>query len=544
MGDFSVSGNVVDPLRREIYGATIDVVKGKIAAIKRCAWVDGPYIIPALVDAHIHIESSMLLPSKFSQLAVKHGTVAVVTDPHEVANVAGVEGVRFMMDNAKGAEVRFFFGVPSCVPASTFEKSGAIIDSQETEKLLAEKEFYFLAEMMNYPGVVYGDDEVHRKLRAAQSNNKPIDGHAPGLLGNDLIKYIEAGITTDHECSTIHEAKKKIALGMKILIREGSAAKNFDSLVPLLTAHPKSIMFCTDDCHPDYLIEGHINKMVSRAVKLGYNIFDTLCAASINPIEHYNLPIGMLREGDAADFVVVNNLIDFIPIETYIGGNKVFSLKMNRKRNEANNIDIPEFLFRKTFNTETLSVYASSPRMNVIGAIDDELLTKKIILEGLNPGAEVKINVDDDILKIVLLDRYSEAEPVVAFIKGIGLKKGAMAGSVAHDSHHIIAIGADDISISYALNWVVNSGGGLCYAKNEKVDGLKLPYYGLMCNEDGEEVSEMYKKLNLLVKNGGCNLKAPFMTLAFMALTVIPEIKIFHNGLFDGVDFKPIPLFI
>lgn len=544
MNSFVVSGILVDLLKRDTYGASIEVENGGISTIERNECVEGPFIIPGLIDSHIHIESSMLLPSRFSQMAIRHGTVGVVTDPHEVANVAGVDGVRFMMENAKGADVKFFFGVPSCVPASPFEKSGAIIDAETTKKLLEEEQFYFLAEMMNYPGVIFSDPEVHNKINAAILNGKPIDGHAPGLTGDNLMKYAAAGITTDHECSTIEEARNKIELGMKILIREGSAAKNFNSLLPLLTSHPTSVMFCTDDCHPDYLREGHINKMVSRAVKLGVNVFDALSAASINTIKHYNLPVGMLRQGDAADFVVVNNLTDFVPLETYIRGKRVFSAKNQKSDIKETPIAIPSFSFRKTFDSNALSVFASTPKMNVIQAIDDELLTKKVIIENLTVGSDVKINVNEDLLKIVLLDRYSESKPVVAFIKGIGLKNGAMAGSIAHDSHHIIAVGADDESIKKALNWVVTSGGGLCYASEINTVGLSLPFYGLMCNETGEEVCEKYNKLNQQLMDGGCSLKAPFMTLAFMALTVIPEIKIFHNGLFDGVDFKPIPLFV
>lgn len=539
-----VSGVLVDPEKRTQSGVDIEIEKGIIKSIRQNEEIKGPFIIPGFIDSHVHIESSMLLPIQFAKMAVKHGTIAVVTDPHEVANVAGEKGIRFMIDNAKLSPMHFFFGLPSCVPASPFEKSGAVINANDIEKLIFEKDFYFLAEMMNYPGVVFNDTDVHAKLNAAKEAKKPIDGHAPGITGDWLKAYVQAGISTDHECSTIDEAIEKIKLGMKILVREGSAAKNFDSLVGLLKSYPNSVMFCTDDCHPDYLVEGHINKLASRAVKLGFNVFDVLMATCINPIKHYNLPLKGIVENSLATFTVVTDLVSFKTEATFINGEFVFDAKAKSTTSNSPNLNKePNFPFRTKHFLNSLKVVALAKKMAVINAIEGELLTNLTYIENLNLGDEVKIDLKGDLLKIVLLDRYSNTKPVVAFIRGFGLKSGAIAASIAHDSHHILAIGADDESIDAALQWVVQSKGGLCFAANGKINGLALPFFGLMCNDPIEEVSNKYKFISKLVKDNGCVLKSPFMTAAFMALTVIPEVKIYHNGLFDGVNFKPLPLF-
>lgn len=542
--NYIFSGVLVDPEKRTQVGVDIEIEDGIIKSIRQNKEVKGPFIIPGFIDSHVHIESSMLLPVQFAKMAVKHGTIAVVTDPHEVANVAGEDGIRFMIENAKLSPMHFFFGLPSCVPASPFEKSGAILNASDIERLITEDDFYFLAEMMNYPGVVFNDIDVHAKLNAAKAAHKPIDGHAPSVTGDWLAAYAKAGISTDHECSTLEEAIEKINLGMKILVREGSAAKNFDSLVGLLKNYPNSVMFCTDDCHPDYLVEGHINKLASRAVGLGYNIYDVLMATCINPIKHYNLPFNGVVENYLANFTVVHDLVSFKTEATYIKGELVFDSKANNSiTNNLESINPPSFKFRTKHYANSLSVVATAEKMAVINAIDGELLTKLTYVENLKLGNEVKIDLNSDLLKIVLLDRYSDSKPVVAFIRGFGLKSGAIAASIAHDSHHILAIGADEDSIDVALQWVVKSKGGLCFAEKEKINGLALPFFGLMCNESIEDVSNKYKRISKLVVDNGCTLKSPFMTAAFMALTVIPEVKIYHNGLFDGVNFKPLPLF-
>lgn len=537
-----IKGNLVDPASRSTQSVSIVLDQGEIKAIEPIPGVDGPFIIPGFVDAHVHIESSMLTPGRFAQMAVAHGTVAVVADPHEVANVAGIPGIRFMQNDAKQVPFGFYFGVPSCVPASPFEKSGAILNANDIRTLIEEREFYFLAEMMNFPGVVYGDKEVHHKIQAAKDFDKPVDGHAPGVSGKELGLYVGSGISTDHECSSLKEAQEKIALGMKILIREGSAARNLNSLMPLLKTYPKSVMFCTDDCHPDYLEKGHINKIVARVVAKGYDLYDTLYAACINPTEHYSLPVQPIQEGCHADFCVVDNLSEFNVLQTYIKGQKVFD---NGEVCFTYHPPHPqEFPFRKSFKSEGLFVTGKGDKMHVIEVEEGELLTRDLIYDVSHlKGKIIEPNLQEDILKIVLLNRYDESDPQVVFIKGFGLQAGALAASIAHDSHHIIAVGCDDKSIHEALRWILQNRGGLCYYDGKKVNGIPLPFYGLMTSQEGVGVSQAYEEINNAVLSAGSLLNNPFMTLSFMALTVIPSLKINHNGLFDSLNFKSIPLF-
>ncbi|QBG48898.1 adenine deaminase [Verrucomicrobia bacterium S94] len=539
-GHFSVSGVLIRPGTREKFGARIEVQQGRIHSIIRDDRVAGPFIMPGFIDAHVHIESSLMIPSQFARVAVKHGTVAVVADPHEVANVAGEAGVRFMVRNAESVPLYFFFGVPSCVPASPLEKSGAVLSAADVERLLAEEDFHFLAEMMNFPGVVGGDDEVHAKLRVARAAGKPIDGHAPGLEGEDLRKYVQSGISTDHECTTLEEALAKIESGQKIQIREGSAARNFDSLAALIPQYPESVMICTDDCHPDDLERRHMNKIVSRAVARGYDLFDVLTVATANPVPHYGLPVGQLNEGDPADFIVVDDVVDFNVLETYINGVKVFD--QNGVLFEPGKMIPPQFTFRDAVpDTDSIKVTASSETMNVIKAVPGELLTGWKTVPVV-PGAEIVSDTEKDLLKIVVLDRYENTPPAIGFITGFGLKSGALAASIAHDSHHLLAIGGDDQSIVNALSWIVEHKGGLCYASESDVTGITLPFYGLMSDRPGEEISRLYQELNAEVVHAGCTIGAPFMTASFMALTVIPALKINHNGLFDVAQFRNIPL--
>ena len=541
MDKIFVEGVVVKPLDRDMFGARICVEGGKIVSITKDPMVLEPYIIPGFIDAHVHIESSMLVPSKFAELAVRHGTVGVVTDSHEVANVAGEKGVQFMIDDSKRVPVKFFFGVPSCVPASPLERSGAVLNANDVERMLSDPEFYFLAEMMNFPGVLANDPEVMGKLEAAKRFGKPIDGHAPGLQGSELSAYVSSGISTDHECSTAAEALEKIKLGQLIQIREGSAARNFHSLAPLLRDSAKSLMFCTDDCHPDYLVEGHINKIVAKAISDGYDLYDVLTVSTHNPVKHYNLPVGQLAVGDDADFILVDDLVNFNTIATYIDGVKVYDKEKVYFTTTPHKP--PQFVFRtKIPEVDQLKVVSTGFKMNVIEAIPGELLTNWVQVM-VDQGQEIQSNTSEDLLKIVLLDRYSDTAPVVAFIKGFGLQKGSIAASIAHDSHHILAVGVDDLSIQKALQWIVENKGGLCFANNAEVTGIKLPFFGLMTDELGEEVSIQYEELNKAVLAAGCKIKSPFMTASFMALTVIPSLKINHNGLFDINKFSSVPLF-
>ncbi|TAJ11231.1 adenine deaminase [Marinilabiliaceae bacterium JC017] len=539
---FAIRGNIVDVNIRELYFGELTIKDGKIKNISRISEgvVNAPFLLPGLVDSHVHIESSMLIPVEFSNAVVPHGTVAVVTDPHEIANVLGIRGVQFMMENAKKAPLKCFFGVPSCVPATEFETAGASIDTNDVKKLFDEGA-YFLSEMMNFPGVIHGDSKVIEKLKIAKERGKVIDGHAPGLMGSDLEKYIKAGISTDHECSTVEEALARIGHGMKIQIREGSAARNFEQLHSLIKTHSNDVMVCTDDSHPDEIIKfGHIDKIIRRGLKKGYSIFDLYKAACINTVNHYNLPVGLLRKGDFADFIVVDNLIDFNISATYINGNCVFEQGKDN-RTEHNSEPVNAFN-ASSVKVEQLKVFLGKDKNNVrvIEVLDGELFTKQYNwCPKTPPTSEVKASLEEDIIKIVVLNRYKSASPVVGFVKNFGLKKGAIGGTIAHDSHNIIVIGVDDASIVKVFEHLIEMRGGICAAFDSNMEKLPLPFAGLMTNESAEIVAEKYKNLNkMVVSEMGCKLKSPFMTMSFMSLLVIPELKIGDKGLFDVNQFK------
>jgi len=532
----NISGNIVDLENQEIFSGTVKVKGGRITHIERENTEYDRYIIPGFVDAHIHIESSMLVPSEFARIAVVHGTVGVVSDPHEIANVLGVSGIDYMIENSKRSPMKFFFGVPSCVPASPFENTGYSLNSEDVVKLLGRKDLYFLAEVMNYPGVINHDPEVMSKIKAAKEYGKPVDGHAPGLTGEKLKKYIEAGISTDHECFTIKEAKEKIRNGMKILIREGSAAHNFDDLLPLLEENYKSCMLCSDDKHPDDLIKGHINLLVKKAIKSGINPIKVLTAASYNPVVHYNLNVGLLREGDPADFLVVNNLDDLMILKTVINGVEVATEGVSNIEYIA-----PDII--NNFNTnlkkpKDFSLKCEKDFINVIVAVDGQLITEKISVEPRIVDGFAVSDVDRDILKIVVVNRYKNTNTAVGFIKNFGLKSGAVASSVAHDSHNIICVGVSDDDICNAVNLIIKNKGGICVVNNDEMVVLPLPIAGIISNESYDWVADKYVELNEKVKELGTSLKAPFMTLSFMGLTVIPKIKLSDMGLFDSERFR------
>ena len=539
-----IEGNIVDILNRRIFKGEIIVDNGIIEKVTPKENNFEHYILPGLIDSHVHIESSMLIPAEFSKLAIQNGTVAVVADPHEIANIMGIDGIKFMIKNSSNIPLKTFYAVPSCVPATDFETSGAKINSNNVEILFKEFELKILGEMMNYPGVIYNDKEVHKKLELAKKYNAQIDGHAPNISGKDLEKYINAGITTDHECSTINEAIEKINLGMKILIREGSAAKNFYSLYPLISKFNKHVMFCTDDSHPDDLIKyGHINKILKMGINENIDIFDLLNAACVNPVLHYNIPVGILRENDAADFIIVDNLRDFNILETNIGGNIVYSnqrlLYTTKKYKQINNFKVHKISEDKIKVKPT-----DNKKIKVIEVIDKELLTNSFTTEPHIIDNNIISDTDKDILKIVVVNRYEKnSVPQVGFINGFGLKHGAIAASVAHDSHNIISVGADDKSITMAINEIIENKGGLCYVKDKDFYTLPLPFAGLMTDKNGEEVAEIYQELNKVVKQNACKLTSPFMTLSFMSLLVIPSLKIGDKGLFDVNKFEKTELF-
>ncbi|KLT66306.1 adenine deaminase [Pedobacter sp. BMA] len=543
MGNFTVEGNIVDIAKRNIFFGEVMVEDGKIKSVTALSqMVDSAhFILPGFIDSHVHIESSMLIPSEFARLAVIHGTVATISDPHEIANVCGMEGVEFMLSNANTVPFKFNFGAPSCVPATIFETAGAELNHDDVKSLLARPEIKYLSEMMNFPGVLYNDEEVLKKIAAAHAVGKPVDGHAPGLRGDAVQQYIDAGISTDHECFTAEEALDKLQRGMKILIREGSAAKNFDALVDLLNDWPEMIMFCSDDKHPDSLVEDHINALCARAVARGINIFNVLQAACINPIVHYNLEVGQLRIGDDADFIIAKDLKDFKIKQTYVNG-ILLAEQGKTVGNWVKDIEDQKSVnhFDCSFKTEADFVYpfTSQDEIAVIEALDGQLITNRLSARPKIFGQNIISDTGNDVLKMVVVNRYHDAPVAVSFVKNFGLKTGAIASSVAHDSHNIIAIGVDDANICEAVNLVIKEKGGVVAIGNDKRQVLALPVAGLMSNQNGYQVAESYTRIDQFAKEMGSTLEAPFMTLSFMALLVIPRLKLSDKGLFDGDNFE------
>lgn len=540
MSSFSISGNLVDVHQQKIYPAEITVDNGKIVSITETPGsllLTHDYILPGFIDSHVHIESSMLVPSEFARLAVVHGTVATVSDPHEIANVCGMEGVEFMIENGKTVPFKFNFGAPSCVPATVFETAGATLDAADVEKLLQRDEIKYLSEMMNFPGVLHEDEEVMKKIASAHKLLKPVDGHAPGLRGEEAKNYIAAGITTDHECFTKEEALDKLQNGMKIIIREGSAAKNFEALIDLLHDYPNQMMFCSDDKHPDSLVLGHINQLCARAVAKGLAIFKILKAACVNPVQHYRLDVGLLRDGDAADFIIVKDLENFEVVKTFIDGVLV-------AENGKSLISSPESGIINNFSCDKKSVedfevsWTGEKEIPVIEALDGQLITNKLSFVPKTENGKVESDTERDILKIVVVNRYNEAPVAKAFIKNFGLKQGALASSVAHDSHNIVAVGVDDESICKAVNMIIEHQGGVSCVKDNLELIVPLPVAGLMSNEDGYHVAQQYSLIDKAAKEAGSTLASPFMTLSFMALLVIPHLKLSDKGLFDGDRFE------
>ena len=546
-----ITANILNLFDQTIYYGTLTVANGRIAEIHRLGpeRAGEPYILPGFVDAHVHIESSLLTPPQFARLAVVHGTVATVSDPHEIGNVLGVDGVHYMIREAQRVPFKFMFGAPSCVPATPFETAGATIGVRDVRNLLMLKEIGYLAEMMNFPGVLHQDPDVMAKIALAQAFNKPVDGHAPGLTGDEAQRYIDAGISTDHECFTYEEGLDKARRGMHILIREGSAARNFDALIPLLAEFPAQIMFCSDDKHPDTLMVGHINQLVVRALAAGHSVWQVLRAACLNPVLHYRLPVGLLREGDPADYIMVDNLQTFQIRQTVINGEVVA---------ESGHSTIPDL------RSEHVNQFTCSPKkphdfsvtfaaegemyqersIRVIEALDGQLITNELHLEPKLDGKQIVPDVERDILKLVVVNRYQDAPPAVAFIENFGLKHGALASSVGHDSHNITAVGCDDDSLCRAINLVIESKGGLAAVSGfGEAHLLPLPVAGLMTDADGYEVAAQYAAFDRFAKQElGSTLAAPFMTLSFMALLVIPTLKLSDKGLFDGKRFAFVAL--
>lgn len=536
---FQVTGNIVDVVNSRIFKGTVFVENGKIVDIisdPNPVPDSGPIIMPGFVDSHVHIESSLLVPTEFARLVVSHGTVASVSDPHEIANVLGIDGVRYMVEVGKKSPFKFYFGAPSCVPATTFETAGAIVNSDDIDKLLSFDDIKYLGEMMNYPGVIYGDNEVIKKLESARRHNKPIDGHAPLLSGSDLKKYCAAGITTDHECSSLDEAQEKINLGMKIQIREGSAAKNFNTLIDIIKEHPENVMFCSDDAHPHELINGHINVLVKKAIDLGYNILDVIKSATLIPKLHYNLEVGMLQKNDPADFIIVDNFNDFNILKTYIDGELV--AENGKSLLPKISVDTINNFVAEKVTAHDFRVEDKGKDINIIGVINGEIITDKLVGRAKVVDNNLVSDVENDILKIAVVNRYENKKPAIGFIKNFGLKRGALASSVAHDSHNIVIIGCDDESMAAATNMIIENKGGFAVYDNDIKMCLPLPVAGIMTNDDAFKVAEDYLKIKNLAKNLGSTLSDPFMTMGFMALLVIPKLKLSDKGLFDCEKFE------
>lgn len=533
---FTIEGNIIDVINQVIYQGSITVENGLIKKIVKSDISSSNYILPGFVDSHVHVESSMLIPSEFARLAVTHGTVATISDPHEIGNVLGIDGVKYMLENGKKVPFKFYFGAPSCVPATVFETAGAVIGVEEINELLQMPEIVYLAEMMNFPGVLTGDETVMKKIGLAHQYKKVVDGHAPGLRGEAAQKYIAAGISTDHECFTAAEAFEKLQLGMKILIREGSAAKNFEALIGLMNEHYSNIMFCSDDKHPNDLVAGHINKLVKRALEKDIPLMNILQAACVNPVKHYGMQVGLLQTNDPADFIVIDNISEFNVLKTYINGQLVAengkTLIKSVKAEVVNNFKCNKI------TEQDIRVTAVSDNIKVITVEDGQLITKQIQAKMPLYNNCIQSDVSQDILKLVVVNRYNTAPPAIAFVKNFGLKQGALASSVAHDSHNIIATGVSDVDIIAAINALIECKGGVSAVSSHSQHVLPLPVAGLMSTEDGYLVAAKYEAIDKIAKDWGCTLQSPYMTMSFLALLVIPELKLSDKGLFDGTKFK------
>lgn len=539
----TLTGMIVDPVSQKIFPGAVMIEAGKINSVTTMPEdkVDNQYLLPGFIDAHIHIESSMLVPSEFAKAAVKHGTVATVSDPHEIANVLGKPGVDFMIENGGRVPFKFYFGAPSCVPATPFETSGAEINAEDIDKLLSRSEIHYLAEMMNFPGVLGQDEEVMKKLEAARRHQKPVDGHAPGVKGKDAMQYAREGITTDHECFTIEEARDKIQAGMKIQIREGSAARNFEALISLLNEFPDKIMFCSDDKHPDELVEGHIDLLIKKAMAHGYDLLTALQPCTINPARHYNLDVGMLQPGDPADLTIVNNPKDLTILKTYINGEIV--AENGKSYIEYEEQETPNVFINNVPELRDLEVPAEEGKMNVIDVKEGQLITGKMEVEPKIQNGKVISDPENDILKLVVLNRYKKSGPALGFIHNIGIKSGAIGSTVAHDSHNIIVVGVDDHLILKAIREISKVTGGIACVDDKQTEILPLPVAGIMTNRNALETAQAYKKIDRKVKEKGAKLQAPFMSLSFMALLVIPSLKLGDKGLFDVESFTFANLF-
>lgn len=531
-----IKGNILNVFTDEIYPGEIKINNGIIESIREVDQYFPDIIVPGFIDSHIHIESSRLTPSRFAEVALRHGTTAVVCDPHEIGNVMGLEGIEYMVNDAKYAPLKFFFTAPSCVPATNYETNGATISADIIDSLLRRDEFVALSEVMNYTGVVNGDKDLIDKINVAKKYNKKIDGHAPLLTGPDLQKYVKYGISTEHECVTKAEALEKKRLGLKIMIREGSESHMLEKLVNTPTD-----FIVTDDLEPDDLVKGHMNIRLRKAVDLGMDPFEAIRKVTLNPAEHYGLNCGSISPGKSADLVFIDNLDDFRVKRVVVNGNTIF--KKQKLLYRAKPLPLDSTLHINHKNAEDFDLKANNPNkksanVNVIRVIPESIVTKKSTAKLTIDRGKIIPSVFEDILKISVVERYGGNTISNAFISGFGLKNGAIASSVSHDSHNLIVIGTNSEYMAEATNKIIDNNGGIVAISNQEQIELPLPIAGLMSDRSVLEVAKQTEALNDLVNRMGCPLENPFTIMSFMALPVVDEIKITNKGLFDVSENK------
>ncbi len=547
------NANILNVFSEEIYKSDIAIQDGYIAAIgygyKGNNEIDlnGKYLSPSFIDGHVHIESSMLLPLEFSKAVAVSGTTAVVTDPHEIANVLGLHGISFMRAASKGLPLDIYTMLPSCVPASRYESSGFELNSYDLALLIDKPWVLGMAEMMDFPSVLNLDKNVMAKIQLALEKGKRVDGHAPSLSGKNLNAYVAAGITSDHECTTVEEAIEKLRLGMYIMVREGSSAKDLDSLLPFLTSYnTRKCMFVTDDRHPQDL-KNHINDMVRKCVKAGLNPIKAVQMASLNTAEYFKLSeTGAIAPGYKADILVFDDLIDFKPSIVFKNGEIIAKNGILVK--EPQSYEIPHIrgsVNVKWIEKEDFKIKAESDIVNTIKIIPKQLITKcsEGIVNLIDGYAES--NIEDDILKVIVIERHRASGNIgKGFVNGFGLKNGALASTVAHDSHNMIVVGTNDADMYKAAVELVKSQGGKVVVKDEKVLAkLELPIAGLMSNKELDFVITKSEELDYAANEIGCNLENPFMAMSFLSLSVIPELKITDQGVLDVINSEFIDIF-
>ncbi len=538
-----IKGNLVDVVKDKMYPATVYIENGIIAKVEENNESYSTYILPGIIDSHIHIESTLLTPEHYAREAVRHGVIGAVADPHEIANVLGTKGVDFMIENGNRTPFYFWFGAPSCVPSTPLEPAGAKLGPEEIEELLSRKDVHFLAEMMDYPGVIGSEKEVMSKIASANKHGKPIDGHAPMMSSSDVKQYAAAGISTDHECTTVEEAIEKMSLGMKVLIREGSAARNFDALHPIIASHPRQVMFCCDDMPAETLLEDYLPGSIRKAIGYGYNPLDVIRCASMNVAKHYAIPAGMLQEGDSADFIEIDSLSTFNILKTVIKGNVVFDQNEAAPSPLDSTVEVINRFDCEKISIEEIQVKATGKRIKVIDCVCGDLLTETHLSTPKTENGYIISNPEEDVLKLVAINRYCPKEISVGFIRGIGIKNGAMATSISHDNHNLVVVGVSDADIVKATNLLIENKGGMVVTSGNKTEVLQLEIAGLMTHRPAKTVAHIQEQIKSLVSEMGSELEDPFLTLSFMSLIVIPKIKLSSKGLFDVTKFEFTSLF-